>query len=486
MTTTDPGTGDTTETAETVETAPSTLADSPAAGAVELELDHWHRLHPLSPVVRGGRAVVVLLAVALPRLLIDHQKLDGLAGDGVVALVVVIGGVVAWLVTRWRVEGPDLRIETGLLRRSSQLYPLRQVQAIDVVRSGLARVLGLAELRLRMAGDSGKGRLACLTDADAHRLREQLLQLASAEGAAKPAAAQPDRPDEEAPVLTVRNGLLAASLLLTLPGLVVAAYVLLFAVHVSLHPGGGTRILGSGLVLPLAFGSALATRFNSEYRLRVAQTPAGLHLSSGLVQTTAETLPTGRVQALRMVEPLLWRPFGWCRVEAAVAGKGTRQENRSEGTRRRALLPVGTYADAHRVIALVLPDAAVRQTRPPGRARWKAPVSYRHLSAGVDATCAVTTSGRLRRVSHWVPLEKVQSIRRTQGPVQRCLLLATVHLDTAGPRMRSALRDRDHREVDAYVERLPGLCAAARDRARIGRPAPVLLPRSAGVQGDAP
>ena len=77
--------------------------------------------------------------------------------------IVLVAGVISWLVTRWQVADGVLRIETGLIRRQSLRFPLSQVQAIDVVQTGLARVLGLAELRLRMAGaDSSGGRLACL------------------------------------------------------------------------------------------------------------------------------------------------------------------------------------------------------------------------------------------------------------------------------------------------------------------------------------
>ena len=77
--------------------------------------------------------------------------------------VVLVAGMISWLVTRWQVAGGVLRIDTGLIRRDSRRFPLSQVQAIDVVQTGLARVLGLAELRLRMAGgDASGGRLACL------------------------------------------------------------------------------------------------------------------------------------------------------------------------------------------------------------------------------------------------------------------------------------------------------------------------------------
>lgn len=446
----------------------------------EAGLEQWHRLHPLSPLVRGGRALLALLAVVVVRLLGSGGDRSGLILDAAFFGVVLLGGVVSWLVTRWRVEGADLRIETGLIRRSSQRYPLRQVQAIDVVRSGVARALGLSELRLRMAGGSAKGRLACLTDADARVLREQLLTLPTAglvgDGAA---ATELDTEQPEMPLLRVATGQLVASMLLSGAGIVTVLYLLWLAVAAALL----TSAAAGGLAVALVFVSALARRFNGEYHLAVSTSARGIHLASGLVQTTAETVPTGRVQALRMVEPLLWRPFGWCRVEAAIAGKGTRSEDRAEGSRRRALLPVGSYAQAYQVMGLILPDVAVTQTKPPPRARWKAPLSYHRLSIGGNAGCLVTTSGRLRRVSHWVPLEKVQSIRRTQGPVQRRLGLATVHLDTAGPRMHAALRDRDAGEADDLVAQLPDQCAAARSGAPQGGSADR---RAAGVRGAQP
>ena len=432
----------------------------------------WHRLHPLSPLVRGGRAAVVLVIIAVPRLLISHQDTTGLIVDAAIAGAVLVAGVVSWLVTRWRVEGGDLRIETGLLRRSSRRYPLRQVQAIDVVQSGIARVLGLAELRLRLAsGGGGQGRLACLPNRDARALRERLLSLRAAPAGpdtAPPAAGVPAAAEETGPlVLRVETPQLVSSMLLSGWGILAACYLVALASTAAVDRDVAGGLVGSGAAVIITFATVLWRRFNGDVRLTLHRTPQGFALSSGLVETTHETIPYGRVQALRVIEPVLWRPLGWCRVEAALAGKGTRQEDRAEGSRRRALLPVGTYAQAYAVLGLVLDDLGVHQTPPPARARWKSPLAYHHLSIGANARCAVTTGGRLRRVSHWVPLDKVQSIRRTQGPVQRALRLATVHLDTAGPRMHAALRDRDQGEADREVARLPAVCATARETAAL-------------------
>src|SRR5262249_6460369 len=137
----------------------------------------WRRLHPLSPLVPSGRAVLAVLALA-------GRSPSGLLGSGPgtrwwdLALVAVVAGgaVINWLVTRWKVDGVPLRIETGLLRRDSRQLPIARIQAVDLVRPFLARMLGLAELRVRLAGaGDADGRLAYLTEPGAEALRARLL-----------------------------------------------------------------------------------------------------------------------------------------------------------------------------------------------------------------------------------------------------------------------------------------------------------------------
>jgi len=47
------------------------------------------------------------------------------------------------------------------------------------------------------------------------------------------------------------------------------------------------------------------------------------------------------------------------------------------------VLPVGSYAQAHLLLGLVLPDMSVAQMSPPARALWKSPLSYHRLSIGI-------------------------------------------------------------------------------------------------------
>jgi len=443
------------------------VTDDPSA-----PVEEWHRLHPLSAVVRAGRGVLAILVLLLISTFGGGNNSGDLFRLGAVG-VALVAGFVSWLVTRWRVEQGVLRIDSGLLRRQSQRLPLSQVQAIDTVRPGLARVLGLTELRVRTAGAGGSsGRLAYLTDFQANLLRARLLALAHGVDQAAP-------PPPERPLLTVPTGQLVASLLSSGPGLTVEALVAALVVLGVVAPSALGPVVGAGTAVFLGSAGALWQRFNGDYRLTVAEAPDGLRLRSGLVETSAETIPRGRVQALRMTEPLLWRPFGWCRVEVDLAGKATSgRQNRSARRAGRALLPVGSHAQAAWLIERVMPGVPPVERRPPERARWKSPLRFRHLAWGLNETYATTTSGRVRRVTDWVALAKVQSIRRIEGPVQRRLRLVSIHLDTAGRSVHAVIRDPDRGEGDHIMAGLPEQCRQARRRdqsARLGKGLPPLV-----------
>ena len=164
-----------------------------------------------------------------------------------------------------------------------------------------------------------------------------------------------------------------------------------------------------------------------------------------------------------MVEPFFWRWLGWCRLEVDVAGsQRSKGEGRAQRGRLRTVLPVGSHEIAGLLLDRLVPERPPLDSPPPSRARWKSPLRYRMLRIGQTPSCVATQSGRLRRVTCWVPLEKAQSFRQVQGPVQRRLGLSTVHVDTAGRGVRAVLRDRDAAEADRAVFELPELARAAR------------------------
>jgi putative membrane protein len=429
----------------------------------------WLRLHPLTPVARIGRivpALFVLLVVSAAHSSLDNTSVQR---DYLIIFAIVSAGYgyIHWLVTRWRIEGDTLHIETGLVRRDSRRLPLGRIQAVDIVRPLLARLLGLSELRIRLAGSgSTDGRLAFLSDAQANELRLVLLQLhRQTEAAAGPV-------DEGSTMATVTPGVLLGSVLLSLVSLVVVGTLGSLVVLDQFEPRAAAALAGALAIYLLSFAGIAWRRLSGEYGFVAVEGPEGVRIRRGLFQTVSETIPYGRIQAVRQIEPLLWRPFGWCRLEVDIAG-ATRRNQNAEGTQvvRKALLPVGSQADSWHLVARLLGGPDPVRTTPPPRARSKAPLSYHFLSAGHDATHAVCVTGRVNKSTTWVPLEKSQSIRRVQGPVQRVLGLATVHVDVAGRRTRAEFRDRSATEADTLVDELTALSRSARGqprRARVG------------------
>jgi putative membrane protein len=366
-------------------------------------------------------------------------------------------GVVHWMVTRWRIEGDTLRIETGLIRRDSRRLPLARIQAVDIFRPLLARILGISELRIRLAGSgSTDGRLAFLSESDALALRSVLLGQRQEPVGATVATA-------ERPMALVTTGRLVGSVLLSVVSIVLIGTIGTLLVLDHFAPRTATAAAGFLAVYLLSFASVMWRRLSGQYHFEAVEAPEGLRIRRGLLQTVSETIPYGRIQAVRQVQPFLWRPLGWCRLEVDIAGATSRNQ-RGEGTGvvRKSLLPVGTQHDSWHMIDRLLGGPVPDRTPPPRKARLKAPLSYHYLSAGHDDTHAVCVTGRLNKETIWVPLEKCQSIRRVQGPLQRLLGLATVHVDVAGKSTHAEFRDRTVEESDHLVDRLSELSRLAR------------------------
>lgn len=454
-----------------------------AQGAPVVDVDPhattpWQRLHPLSPVVRAGRHLISIGAIILVGLVSSQNAHGDRRWDFIAIGVAIVAGVVTWLVTRWRLMDGVLHIESGLLSRNSSRYPLNRVQAIDIAQSGLARILGLAELRLRMASGGGNtGRLACLTLAHATRLRNELLAIARAEReepgeaaqafgsipAAAPGAGMAEDLGTGEPLVVTDSVRLILGTLTAGIGLVAVIVCVAFAIGLTMFPTAA-RVIAAGGVWPIiGLAGALWKRFNGDYRLTIHATDAGFQLRSGLVQTTSETISRDRIQLVRLRQPLLWRRFGWCRVEAEVAGTKVKKENRAEGQVSRPLLAVGRLEVGKAIIANVAPDAPECSLKPQRRAFWKAPLSMHLLAIGSNERYVAARRGRLGATTTWVPLAKVQSIRATEGPVQRRLGLTTVHLDVAGARACATLQDRGTIEALELLTQLPLQCAACRN-----------------------
>jgi len=424
---------------------------------------HWARLHALSPLLRSARAVAALATVIGSRQLAPGQHQSAWV-DLLILAIAVVGGLISWLVTRWRIHGAELQIETGFIRRQSVRVPLKRVQAVDVVRPLLARMLGLAEVRLVVAGQgSSHARLAYLTEERATQVRASLLALAHGLHA--------DTPEPAArPLMNVPPRRLVIANLLTPGPLILILAVLATVTVLVANPTVGAALFGSTAAIAVGMALAIARQVGAEWDFTLAEAPDGLRLTSGLLQTRAETIPYGRAQAVRWVEPLLWRFPRWVRLEIDVARRHDRDRTENESSSNtRALLPVGSREDARALLARVLPDVVITPppgTKAPRRAWLRAPFLHHNLRAWYDDKYVVCMTGRLRRSMVVVPLEKVQSLRWTQGPVSRRLRLASVHADTAGRRFPATARYRDVGEAATWIVVLPDAARAARSGQR--------------------
>jgi putative membrane protein len=188
----------------------------------------------------------------------------------------------------------------------------------------------------------------------------------------------------------------------------------------------------------------------------------GLRIRRGLLETRSQTVPAGRVQAVGVEWPLLWRGHGWVRARMDVAGLPAQENSRMrEGT----LLPVGDVPTARQVIAEVLPGfdlTSVAVYPVPRRARWLAPLRAGVLGYTLTDTAFASRDGLLTRRLVVVPYGRIQSIRVVQRPLQRLLRLASVHFDTAGNGLPAIAEHRRLAEIGPLLIEVAERARAAR------------------------
>lgn len=405
------------------------------------------RLHPVTPLRRAWAPVAVLIGWAVHDPDQAQRQLTRLTGTTLLlALAVLVPaaalyGFLTWWFTHFAVTDSELRIRTGLVFRRTAHIRLERIQAIDITQPLLARVAGVSKLKLDVIGTDKKDELAFLGADEARALRAELL--------ARAAGFAPETAHEvgEAPsqqLLRVPPGVLAVSLVLTgatwgtLSAAVVVPSILWLATE------NAWTVLATAVPLFGAAGANSVGRFVAEYDWTVGESPDGLRLDHGLLDRAHETVPPGRVQTVRIVEPLLWRRRGWVRVELDVAGSSNS-----------VLLPVAPREIAESVVARVLPGATVPPraalSRPPRRAGRCVPLWWRGYGLSVTDTVFAARTGLLRGSLALVPHAKVQSVRLAQGPWKRLWGVADVHLDTGANKTVTA-RLRDAQEAAELLQ----------------------------------
>jgi putative membrane protein len=433
-------------------------ASDPVAGNVSPALpEETFRLHPLTPIALGGRILGALIVITA----LGFAEQSGKASPnwiqvaifGGLAVLVVIRGIVTVAVTSYHLLGGELRIDSGLLQKQSKRIRLDRVQSVDVLEPLSARIFGLAEVKVTTAGSERAAiRLRYLTLPVAQSLRADLLGRST--GAGEGAAEAPERL-----LITVPHGRLVGSVLLQMISWRLLLLALGPALTVIGQQNGHKATTGVGIAIFIWFGvlilHAIWTRVNSLWEFTVTESPDGLRVRHGLLSTTRQTVPPGKVQAILIHQPMSWRPFGWVQVRMNVAGYG-----RADSSKRSTLIPVTDRAFAESLVGWMLGGVDlgdVPVTRPPKRAAFRAPLWWRAEWAGADDRVFVARHGLLSRTIDVVPHQRTQSLRLAAGPWERALGLASVHLDsTPGPvKTRAAHRDAAEARdmLDRQIER---------------------------------
>ncbi|MGW4873322.1 PH domain-containing protein [Streptomyces chartreusis] len=415
------------------------------------------RLHPVTPLRRAWAPVAVLIGWAVHDPDQAQRQLTRLTTTTLlIALAVLLPaaalyGFLTWWYTHFAVTDAELRIRTGLVFRRTAHIRLERIQAIDVTQPLLARVAGVAKLKLDVIGTDKKDELAFLGAEEARALRSELL--------ARAAGFAPETAHEvgEAPsqqLLRVPPGVLATSLVLTGATWATLGAALVVPTVLWLVTESAWTVLATAIPLLGAAGASSVGRFVTEYDWTVGESQDGLRIDHGLLDRAHETVPPGRVQTVRIVEPLLWRRRGWVRVELDVAGSANS-----------LLLPVAPREVAESVVARVLPGVTVPNraslSRPPRRAGRCVPLWWRGYGLAVTDSVFAARTGLLRRSLALVPHAKVQSVRLAQGPWERLWGVADVHVDTgANKTVTARLRD---------AEEASELLRGQAERSRTGR-----------------
>lgn len=347
------------------------------------------RLHGFTVV---SRALRIGRQFLLPAILGGASVGEGLGSVAQWTLVILaipsLGLAVAqWLAFRYRLEDDELIIDSGVLSRRRRVIPVARIQNVDLRRSALERLAGVAELRLETAsgGAETEASLAVLELEEAHalqdRLRAQRARSAEPEGAdEEPAptdAAHPGEVPETLLELSVADlavagatsneaGLIAAGLATGLEilgdlGLAERLDVWIAATLGQPEEFGltGTILLIAGLAVAFVvlgwLVSIVATvvRF---YGFTLTRSGTDLRREYGLFSRHQSTVPLERIQVIRVEQTLLRRPLGLAALKIETAGAGP-QQRQGQGSTSEAYVPITRRRDVGRLIRAVFEDA---------------------------------------------------------------------------------------------------------------------------------
>ncbi|ATY31342.1 PH domain-containing protein [Sphingomonas psychrotolerans] len=405
------------------------------------------------------------------------SALLALAGLAVLALITWLG----WWFLTYRLADDEFVIESGMLHRSRRSIPLERVQDVSIEQKPLARLFGLALVRIETGGgDKDEAALDSVTLGEAHRLRLALRRAPAVVGA----ETSPPEVTEDAggPLFTMPMervllyGLFNFSLvwlaaifaaLQTLDGVIDFDWKELVGIAGREVRGHLTLTAGlTVLVLALALGviAGVVRTVTKEYGFRLEERDGRFRRIRGLLTRSEVVIVKARIQlALVRRAPLSGR-LNWRSLEFQTLGGSDDSSGRQE------MAPFARDEEIERVIAAAglprfAPDALTAVSRGHvlrsvlrhglpvllvfavagaflpllwlGLALVPVPVGIALLQRrrhryGLLETSAQVTRGVVSQRDWTVPYGAIQTISVRRSWLQRRLGLATVAIDTAG------------------------------------------------------
>lgn len=302
-----------------------------------------------------------------------------------------------------------------------------------------------------------------------------------------PVAADPSQP----PIFRISNVRLIASIILEhLVWLVPAVGVMLGAAVFAAILAGESPFLIFMALLPgtfvplLGYLGTLWARFDGAANFKITPSgQGGVTLRYGFTGTHTQNVMVERIQALAVEQSILWRAFGWYRIKMTIAGIGIEQNDNQKLVTRNVALPVGNRQETLMALRLLLPaldeaqaqvlldtaNGSLKSQKPqvpamivtPSSARWMDLLTWKrngvttvgYTAGSVQATTRIDSDaarssvgehtrgdlllirgGYFIRTLSIVPVSRVLSVSRGQGPLQRAFGCASVHFGTVpGP-----------------------------------------------------
>ena len=456
----------------------------------------------------------------------DEDGMDapfvGVAVAAVVAAIIAITyGYLNWRFHTFRITDEAIEQRKGLVFKQQKQARLERLQAVDVVQPLLGRIFGFAAITIEVAGGANSRiTLKFLRLADAEALRNEIVALAAgevvtsavtgADAGERAAAAVPvgarlksqfdsfhlaPAPGSartavaasvERPLVAVPVSRLVGSILLSwgtigtaIAGLfiatgTIAAGVLAPEIDVAeAFFGGGFIGILSGVAGSISY---LIANLNRGLNFRLGIARDGVRVAHGLVETRRQTIPPGRVQAVHFSQPFLWRGRDWWKITVNVAGYQDDQQAVA------VLLPVGSRSDALTTLWAVLPDLGEPDpasvvalalsgtgaeggfTPAPASAKVLDPVQWRQRGVRATETALFVRAGRLTRELIVVPHARTQSLALRQGPWQRWLGLADVHIHSTKGAVKPVARHLAFGDAVTLLEEQAVRARARRER----------------------